>query len=83
MACVEVRDRTTLAHAEANRFLERLEQYEEGKKRYPNYLQQIWQQERGQLLAKLKEKGQIGLLDDHLSADGLDMTIAPLLPRKP
>ncbi len=78
-----VRDRSKLAQAEANRFLQRLEQYEEGKKHNPNYLQQIWQQERGQLLTKLKEKGQIGLLDDHLSADGLDMTIAPLLPKKP
>jgi hypothetical protein len=33
------------------------------------------------LFAKLKEGGRIGLLDDHLGPDGLDLNVAPL-PRK-
>ncbi len=76
------RNRTALAEAEANRFLARLKQYEEGRKHNPDYLRQIWEEERGKLFAKLKESGQIGLLDHHLGADGLDLTISPL-PKKP
>jgi len=71
-------NRKTLAQGEAARFLERLRQYEEGRKRNPDYLRQIWEEERGKLFAKMKENGQIGLLDQHLSADGLDITISPL-----
>jgi membrane protease subunit HflK len=78
-----VLNRTTLAHGEADRFLDRLKQYEEGRKRNPDYLRQIWEEERGKLFATLKANGQIGLLDHHLGADGLDMTIAPPLPKKP
>jgi membrane protease subunit HflK len=72
-----------LARREGERFLERLKQYEEGRKNNPAYLRQIWEDERGKLFAKLKENGQIGLLDHHLGPDGLDMTIAPALPKKP
>jgi membrane protease subunit HflK len=78
-----VLNRTTLAKRDADRFLERLKEYEEGKKRNPNYLRQIWEEERGKLFANLKENKRIGLLDHHLGADGLDMTIAPPLPNKP
>ncbi len=77
-----VLNRTAVAHGEADRFRDRLKQYEEGRKRNPDYLRQIWEEERGKLFAKLKENGQIGLLDHHLGADGLDMTIAPPLPPK-
>ena len=70
-----VRNRTTLAFAEASRFRERAAQYTEGCKYNPNYLRQIWEEERGKLFAKLKENGQISLLDDHLVANGLDFTI--------
>jgi len=77
-----VLNRTSLAHRDAERFLERLKQYEEGKKRNPDYLRQIWEEERGKLFAKLKADGKIGLLDHHLGANGLDMTIAPPLPKK-
>jgi membrane protease subunit HflK len=78
-----VLNRTTLAQREADTFLERLKQYEEGKKRNPEYLRQIWEEERGKLFAKLKENKQIGLLDHHLGANGLDITVAPPLPNKP
>ena len=77
-----VLNRTAVAHGEADRFRARLKQYEEGRQRNPDYLRQIWEEERGKLFAKLKENGQIGLLDHHLGADGLDMTIAPPLPPK-
>jgi membrane protease subunit HflK len=72
-----------IARREAERFAERLKQYEEGRKSNPAYLRQIWEEERGKLFAKLKENGQIGLLDHHLGPDGLDITIAPALPKKP
>jgi membrane protease subunit HflK len=78
-----VLNRTTLAKRDADRFLGRLKEYEEGKKRNPDYLRQIWEEERGKLFANLKENKRIGLLDHHLGADGLDMTIAPPLPSKP
>lgn len=71
-----------LARREAERFLERLRQYQQGLKKNPDYLRQIWQEERGRLLAKLKENNQIDLLDHHLGAGGLDVLTAPPLPRK-
>jgi membrane protease subunit HflK len=71
-----------LARREAERFTVRLKQYEAGRRINPNYLRQIWEDERGKLFAKLKENGQLGLLDHHLGPDGLDLTIAPPLPKK-
>jgi membrane protease subunit HflK len=72
-----------LAQQEAQRFTERLKQYQTGRRQNPAYLRQIWEEERGKVFAKLKENGQLGLLDHHLGPDGLDMTIAPPLPKKP
>jgi modulator of FtsH protease HflK len=77
-----VERQTLLAQREAERFGERLKQYEAGRRTNPAYLRQIWEEERGKLFAKLKENGQIGLLDHDLGPDGLDMTIAPALPKK-
>jgi membrane protease subunit HflK len=74
---------TLLARREAERFTERLAQYEAGLRSNPDYLRQIWEEERGKLFAKLKENGQLGLLDHHLGPDGLDLTVAPPLPKKP
>jgi modulator of FtsH protease HflK len=71
-----------LAHRDAERFLERLRQYERGREKNPHYLRQIWEEERGKLFAKLKENGQIDLLDHHLGADGLDVSVAPTAPKK-
>ena len=73
--------RKLLAERDAESFLNRLRQYHEGRRDNPDYLRQIWEEERGKLFAKLKENGQLGLLDDHLGADGLDLNVAPL-PRK-
>jgi modulator of FtsH protease HflK len=77
-----VQRQTLLAQREAERFTERLKQYEIGRRSNPAYLRQIWEEERGKVFAKLKENGQLGLLDHHLGPDGLDMTIAPPLPKK-
>jgi modulator of FtsH protease HflK len=70
------------AHGEVESFTRRLRQYEQGRQDNPNYLRQIWEEERGKLLARLKENKQLGLLDHHLGPDGLDLTIAPPVPRK-
>ena len=70
-----------LADRDAESFLNRLRQYREGRRTNPDYLRQVWEEERGKLFAKLKESGRLGLLDDHLGPDGLDVNVAPL-PRK-
>jgi regulator of protease activity HflC (stomatin/prohibitin superfamily) len=70
-----------LARSDAEAFLLRLDQYREAREGNPNYLRQIWEEERNRLFARLRESGQIGPLDQHLGPDGLDITIAPLQPR--
>ncbi|HTU16767.1 MAG TPA: protease modulator HflK [Gemmataceae bacterium] len=72
-----VHARKLLAQQEADRFLKRLRQYEIGRKDNPYYLRQIWEEERSKLFARLKENGQIDLLDHHLGANGLDLFTAP------
>jgi membrane protease subunit HflK len=67
-----------LAHSDAERFLKRLREYEIGRKQNPHYLRQIWEEERGKLFARLKQNGQIDLLDHHLGANGLDIITAPV-----
>jgi membrane protease subunit HflK len=82
-AAGQARSRTVLAEREAGRFLERLRQYQAGRRSNPAYLRQIWEEERGRIFARLKENGQLGLLDHHLGGGGLDLNIAPPTPRKP
>ncbi|HZV05030.1 MAG TPA: SPFH domain-containing protein [Gemmataceae bacterium] len=72
-----VHSRKLLAQQEADRFLKRLRQYEIGRKDNPYYLRQIWEEERSKLFARLKQNGQIDLLDHHLGANGLDLITAP------
>lgn len=61
------------AKQEAERFSARLHQYQTASKDNPDYLHQLWQEERAKLFAKLKERGQIDLLDRRLSEGGLDI----------
>jgi membrane protease subunit HflK len=75
-----VSSRTLLARRDAERFMQRLEQYREGVRTNPQYLRQIWEEERGKLFATLKKNNQIDLLDHHLGAGGLDVITAPPLP---
>jgi membrane protease subunit HflK len=72
-----------LAEREADNFRARLAKYQEGRRTDPHYLRQIWDEERGKLFAKLRDNRQIGLLDEHLGKDGLDLTVMPPLPGKP
>jgi membrane protease subunit HflK len=77
-----VSGRKLLAQREADNFLDRLHKYEDGRRDNPAYLRQIWDEERGKLLAKLKSNGQLGLLDDHVGPDGLDLHVTAPLPQK-
>jgi membrane protease subunit HflK len=75
-------ERLRLARAEADRFIQRLQTYHRLRKDNPNYLSAIWWEEMGKLFAGLKEAGRLDLLDNHLGADGLDITTFPPMPRK-
>jgi membrane protease subunit HflK len=77
-----VRNQKVLARQEAERFLMRLRQYEAGRQTNPDYLRQIQQEERARLFARLKQSGQLDLLDHHLGPDGLDVYTAPTMPRR-
>jgi membrane protease subunit HflK len=81
-AAAYAHNKRLLAEGDAKRFLERLRQYEAGRRTNPHYLRQIWEEERGKLFARLKENNQIDLLDHHLGADGLDLFTAPRMPKK-
>jgi membrane protease subunit HflK len=81
-AAAYVHSQKLLAERDAERFLERLRQYRIGIRDNPQYLRQIWEEERGRLLARLKENNQIDLLDHHLGPDGLDIFTAPPRPSK-
>ena len=70
-----------LGQQEARNFERRLQEYQSGVKINPDYLRQIWEEERGKILSRLKENRQLGLLDHHLGIDGLDLSIIPSSPR--
>jgi modulator of FtsH protease HflK len=74
IALAYVHEQLALARAEADTFDKRLRQYQQLSKGNPDYLSGLWWQEIGKLFAKLKENGQIDLLDHHLNRDGLDLT---------
>jgi membrane protease subunit HflK len=75
-----VHSRTLLARREAERFEARLRAYQLGRRSNPHYLRQIWAEERGRLFARLKESGQVDLLDHRLASGGLDLFTAPGMP---
>jgi len=75
-------ERLRLAQADADRFSKRLQIYHELRRDNPNYLAAIWWDEMGKLFARMKETGRIDLLDNHLGADGLDITTFPPMPKK-
>ncbi len=81
-AAAQAHGQTVVASQEAVSFRRRLEEYQRGLKDNPHYLRQIWEEERGKLLGRMKENKQLGLLDHYLGPDGLDLTIAPPLPQK-
>lgn len=65
--------RKRLAESDAAAFLTRCEQYQRLSKDNPEILTAIWWAEMGKVLAGLKANGQVDVLDDRLSADGLDI----------
>ncbi|MFQ3592311.1 MAG: SPFH domain-containing protein [Gemmataceae bacterium] len=69
--------RKVAAQQEADRFLARLAQYQKARVRNPEYLRQLWQDERAKIFARLRENGQIDLLDRCLSEGGLDLLSTP------
>jgi membrane protease subunit HflK len=73
--------RKVLAQRDAGRFRERLRQYQAARAGNPDYLRQVWQEERGRVLGKLKEGGQVDLLD-HRLGQGLELFTAPVVPGK-
>jgi membrane protease subunit HflK len=75
-------EQRVLAREDAGRFAARLEQYRAGVQRNPQYLRQIWEEERGRVFRRLKDNGQLGLLDDRLGPDGLDLSVAPPTPQR-
>jgi membrane protease subunit HflK len=81
-AAASAREQKLLAHADARKFLLRLEQYHALHTKNPDFLTGIWWDEMRGLFAKLREAGKMDLLDHHLGADGLDVTIFPPSPKK-
>jgi membrane protease subunit HflK len=77
-----VTERLRLARADADRFEKRLEKYHQLRQENPDYLAAIWWEEMGKLFANMKENGALDLLDNHLGADGLDITVFPPVPKK-
>jgi membrane protease subunit HflK len=75
-------ERLRLARAEAERFEKRLYQYQHLRQGNPDFLAGIWWDEMGRLFARLKESGRLDLLDNHLGADGLDISVFPPMPGK-
>lgn len=66
------------ASRDAERFLVRLANLNAGLRDNPSYLKQIWEEERGRILSKLRDQGKIGLLDNHLNSQGLEINSLPL-----
>ncbi|HLJ93253.1 MAG TPA: protease modulator HflK [Gemmataceae bacterium] len=83
MTAAYVNEQVVLAQAEADTFEKRLKQYQELRRDNPYVLAGIWWDQIGKLFTQMKEAGRLDLLDDHLGADGLDITISPPLPKKP
>lgn len=81
-AAAYVSEQRRLAEADAAAFENRLEMYHKLRKENPDYLAGIWWDEMGKLFTQLQRNGQIDFLDRHLSADGLDITIMPSVPKR-
>ena len=69
--------RKVAALQEADRFRGRFAQYQQARGSNPDYLRQLWQDERAKIFARLRENGQIDLLDRRLSQGGLDIFTTP------
>lgn len=70
------------AAADADSFLQRLEQYREGMRTNPDYINALWLDNVTRLFMRMRENGRIDLLDHYLNNGGLSITQFPLQPRK-
>lgn len=77
-----VNEKLSQARTEAEAFGNRLDQYQRLKQQNPQYLTALWWEEMGKVFEKMSKNGRIDLLDNHLGADGLDITIMQPQPRK-
>jgi membrane protease subunit HflK len=77
-----VHEQRSRARAEAESFEKRLAQYRRLKAENPDFLRRVWLDEVGRLLGRLKDDGRLDLLDNHLSGDGLDLTLIEPPPKK-
>jgi membrane protease subunit HflK len=82
MTSAYVKEQLELARAEAESFTIRLRRYQQLRRDNPNYLTGIWWEEIGKLFTQMKNNGRLDFLDNHLGPDGLDLSIAPGLPKK-
>jgi membrane protease subunit HflK len=83
MTAAYVKEQLVLAQAEAETFERRLTLYQQLRRDNPHFLAGIWWDQIGKLLTQMKDSGRLDLLDNHLGADGLDITVSPPLPKKP
>jgi hypothetical protein len=70
------------AHADKVNFETRLEQYRKLSQEHPEYLNTVWREEMSRLYARMKEAGNIRLLDHFLTSEGLSITEFPLQLRR-
>ena len=66
-------ERETLARADADAFTKRLTSYRTLRQSNPDILAAIWREEVGKILAGVKERGRIEVLDDALGPNGLEL----------
>jgi membrane protease subunit HflK len=82
-AAAVAHERVALARVEAESFRKRLEQYRRLSLSNSNVLTALWWDEMAPLFSRLNAVGRIGLLDNYLGADGLDiMQFGPRPPGK-
>ncbi len=66
-------ERETLAAADADAFTKRLKSYQTLRQSNPDIQSAIWREEVGRILAGVKERGRIEVLDDVLGPNGLEL----------
>jgi hypothetical protein len=82
LAAAYANDQRVSALTEAENFNRRLAQYRELSRLNPNYLNTLWFDEMNRLHARMKEQGQVQLLDHYLSSEGINITEFPLFKKK-
>ncbi len=70
-----------LAQKDAERFVLRLAILRENADR-AGVMRQIWEEETGKILTRLKEQGRLGFLDQGLLGENAELSIAPLMPTR-